>query len=358
MRVHLLSAAEAADVAPFWVALEERVGGGRPAISWTWTDTWLRHYGDTVTPSFALFERGGEPIGAALLVLSRRHRLGVRRLHLGTAGEPVGEGVFVEYNDVLCAPEDRRVVIRALLETIRAEPGWDELHVPGLRPEAAAVLAEELPHEASPQQSWTIRLDPDRTVYDGLKGSVRRLVRQARESLEPAAPEQVVSVLAAREAMDEMALLHQERWNAVGRPGVFASRRLAGFLTDLTEAWLDSGRVLLYRLPDSGGKALGCVVGFVEDDRFLYYQAGFRRFPDNRKRAGLLSHVEFAELCRRRGMREYELLAGDARYKRQLSGGEYNTLYWSSYRRPSIRNSGIDLARRTVAAARRVNRSP
>lgn len=358
MLVHLLPAADIAAVAPFWSALEERVGGGRPAISWTWTHIWLRHYGDVVMPSFALVERGGVPIGAALLVLSRRHRMGVRRLHLGTAGEPPGEGVYVEYNDVLCAPKDRSVVIRALLEVIGREPGWDELHAPGLRPEAAAVLATAIPLEQSTQRSWTIRLDPDRTVYDGLKGSVRRLVRQARESLEPASPEQIVSIPAARETMNEMALLHQKRWTAAGRPGVFASRRLTGFLADLTEAWLDSGRAQIYRLPDSGAKALGCVVGFAEGDRFLYYQAGFQRFPDNRKRAGLLSHVEFAELCRRRGMREYELLAGDAQYKRQLSGGEYNTLYWSHHRRPTVRNSALGMARRTVAAARRVTRSP
>lgn len=354
MRVHLVPASDIALAAPFWTVLEQRCGDGRPAISWAWTSTWLRHYGDAVGARFALVERGGEPIGVALLVASQRRRPGVRRLYLGTAGEPMGEGVFVEYNDVLCAPADRTAVFRAVLEAIRHDPGWDEFDMPGARPEAAAVLARELAVEESPQLSWTMRLRPDQSANDGLKGSVRRLVRQARESLEPAAAERVVDLPAAREAIDEMTLLHQQRWTAAGRPGVFASRRFTGFVADLTEAWLGSGRMQLYRLPDSGGKALGCVVGFVENDRFLYYQAGFQRFPDNHKRAGLLSHVEFAELCRRDGMREYELLCGDARYKRQLSGGEFNTLYWSRHRRPSARNLAMGLARRTRTAVRRV----
>lgn len=344
---------EAAVVAPFWTSLHD--GGVRSlAVSWTWIDAWLRHYGDTVSPSFALVERGGEPIGAALLVVSRRDRLRERRLYLGTAGEPNGEGVFVEYNDVLCAPEDRTDVIGAVLNTVRDEPGWDELHAPGLRPETAELLAQELPVDQSADRSWTIRLDAGTQVYDGLKGSVRRLVRQARESLEPGAAEEVLGAAAARGAMDELARLHQDRWTAAGRPGVFASRRFAGFLGDLTETWADSGRIRYFRLPDSGDKALGYVVGFVEDGRFMFYQSGFRQFPDNRKRAGLLGHVEFAELCRRDGLAEYELLAGDARYKRQLSGGEFNTLYWSRHRRPTLRNVALAAGRRAAAATRRV----
>lgn len=352
--MRLLPAREAAAVAPLWTGLEERFGGGRVGTSWTWTATWLRHYGDAVTSWFALVERAGEPIGVVLLVRSQRSRVGRRRLHLGTAGEPANEGVFVEYNDVLCAPSERAVVVTAVLRAIRHRPGWDELDAPGFTPEAAAALRSALPVEEFPRASWTMRLDPDRPALDGLKGSVRRLVRQARESLDPAAAEQVSDVRAARSAMEEMALLHQRRWNEAGRPGVFASRRLTGFLDDLTEAWLEEGRMLLFRLPDGDGKALGCVVGFVQEDRFMYYQAGFQRYPDNRKRTGLLSHVAFAELCRLRGLREYEFLCGDAQYKRQLSGGEANTLYWSRYRRPTVRNAGYAAVRRAALLARGV----
>jgi hypothetical protein len=34
--------------------------------------------------------------------------LTIRRLHVGTAGEPEGEGVFVEYNGLCALPADRR----------------------------------------------------------------------------------------------------------------------------------------------------------------------------------------------------------------------------------------------------------
>ncbi|MGE0297540.1 GNAT family N-acetyltransferase [Pseudonocardia sp.] len=353
--MHLLPADDAALAAPFWAVIEQRQEVHRPAVSWAWTSAWLRHFGDTVNARFALVERRGEPVAAALLTVSSRSRLGARKLHLGTAGEPAGEGVYVEYNDVLCAPSDRTDVVHTLLHAIREEPGWDELDLPGMRPEAATAIARALPARQTPQASWTMRLQPDQPVLDSLKSPVRRLVRQARESLDPGPAELVRDITLAGEVMDEMALLHQVRWEAAGKPGVLAGKRLRHFLDDLVQEWLPSGRLMLHRLPDPSGKALGCVIGFVEDGRFLYYQAGFQRFPDNRKRAGLLCHVEFAETCRRLGMREYEFLAGDARYKRQLSGDEANTLYWSTWRRPSLRNSALDVARTVRDTARRVS---
>lgn len=356
LRVHLLPARDVALAAPFWAVVEESHGLDRPAVSWTWTSAWLRHFGDTVNARFALVERRGEPVAAALLTVSARNRFGARKLHLGTAGEPAGEGVYVEYNDILCDPDERTAVLRALLRVVREESGWDELDVPGLRPEAATALAGVMSMEQTPQASWTMRLSPDRSVLDALKGSVRRLVRQADESLAPGPAELVTDIGAIGDVMDEMALLHQERWEAAGKPGVLAGRRLRRFLDDLLVEWLPTGKAMLHRLPDSSGKALGSVVGFVEDGRFLYYQAGFQRFPDNHKRTGMLSHVAFAETCRRLGMREYELLAGDARYKRQLSGGEANTLYWGSWRRPSLRNSALEAARTVRDTARRVSR--
>lgn len=319
-------------------------------VSWTWTSTWLRHYGDAVRHRFAVVERGGEPIAAVLLVVSLHgpRVYPLRRLHLGTAGEPAGHTVWVEHNDLLCDPADRGAVARSLLDTIREVGGWDELNIEGFGSEAADALRAVVPFTVREDQSWTIRLRRERSVIDGLSSSTRRLVRQARESLQPAEPELVDGADAGFDLLAELAELHQRRWTSVGEPGAFASPRLSGFLQEIVRAWLPEGRAELFRLRGPEG-TLGCVVGFIENGRFLYYQGGFRQFDDNRKRAGLLCHAMFAEHCRQRGMQEYELLAGDAQYKRQLSSGESNPLVWGWYRRRSLRGGAIAAAR----AARR-----
>jgi CelD/BcsL family acetyltransferase involved in cellulose biosynthesis len=360
VRARLLPLTEVSTVERIWQDLEERVGAGRLAVSWTWTSTWLRHFADTVRPRFAVVERRGSPIAAALVVVSLRGpRVSpVRTLHLGTAGEPAGHTVFVEYNDLLCAPADREPVTASLLEAIRVAGGWDQFCVDGFRPDTTDAMRAVVPFVVRAEQSWTIRLSVERSVLEGLKGSTRRLVRQARESLQPAEPEVADGVDAAVDALAELAELHRRRWNSVGEPGAFASPRRSGFLSDIVRAWLPEGRARLFRLRGPDG-TLGCVLGFVEDGRFLYYQGGFRQFEDNRKRTGLLSHVVFAEDCRRHGLREYELLVGDAQYKRQLSGGEFNSLIWAYYCCPSVRGRVLTAARalRRARAEFRARRS-
>jgi CelD/BcsL family acetyltransferase involved in cellulose biosynthesis len=353
VRIRLVPSSDIATVAQVWNAVDEQAATGTLATSWTWTSTWLRHYGDHVQYQFAVAERGREPIGIALLVLSRRgpRPFPLRSLHLGTAGEPAGHSVSVEYNDLLCAPADRSAVAVALAETIRLLPGWDELGVDGFRPDTARALQARLPFDAREDASWTIRFDPARPVLDGLSASTRRLVRQSSECLEPAEPELAASAEAAADVLAELASLHQRRWVAVGEPGAFASTLRSGFLRDLVAAWQPDGRILLYRLRGREG-TLGCVLGFVENGRFLYYQGGMQQFTSNRKRAGLLCHTVFAEDCRRRGLAEYELLAGDAQYKRQLSGGAANPLVWGRYARPSLRGRAVSGARWARSAAR------
>lgn len=341
-------------IASTWQSLENHVGEGRLPISWSWTSRWIERFGDTVSHRFAVVERAGEPIAAVLLSFARRGP--VRALHLGTAGEPHPK-VFVEYNDLLCAPGDRTAVAAALLHTVRNLPGWDELRLDGFRAEAVRAVQAVLPVDASTDRSWTMRLGP-RPVLDTLSGSTRRLVRQAREALQPDEPEQALDRGTAASMMAELVELHQARWTGAGRTGVFSSARVSGFLHDLVDDWLPAGRIQLHRLTGAEG-TLGCVLGFVENGRFLYYQSGFAHFTDSRKRPGLLCHAMFAEQARLRGLAEYELLAGDAQYKRQLSAGEFNPLVWGRFERPTFYGSSLSTARalRSRFSAWRANRA-
>lgn len=108
-----------------WRELEARVDEPGIAASWDWVGTWLKHYGHEVPHWFAVGTRDGEACGLALVCMSwdGPRPLRVPVLHLGTAGERRGEGVYVVSNRVLSKPDDEPAVAIALVRALRRRRG-------------------------------------------------------------------------------------------------------------------------------------------------------------------------------------------------------------------------------------------
>ena len=107
LSARLLGPSERDAAAGVWAQLVAAGARDGVAGSWDWTSTWLDHFGEVVPHRFAIAERAGEPVGAALVCGPvRRRRAGVplRTVLVGTAGEPEGERVHVEYNRALARP--------------------------------------------------------------------------------------------------------------------------------------------------------------------------------------------------------------------------------------------------------------
>ena len=186
-----------------WLSASERVqrhGFGRArsasrgdalACSWGWTGAWLSHYGEVVPHRFAVGEVDGAPCGIALVtsgVGRRRGPFRVRSVHLGTAGEPPGEGVFVEYNRVLVDAEHRSGFAAALINELRSESDWHELSLDGFAPEEAEpfLVAEPLLEPRRIACSIMNLRDAesgDGNVLTALKSSTRTKVRRSLKAL-------------------------------------------------------------------------------------------------------------------------------------------------------------------------------
>jgi CelD/BcsL family acetyltransferase involved in cellulose biosynthesis len=194
-----------------------------------------------------------------------------------------------------------------------------------------------------------MRLDaigPDDDVASRLSGGARRRARASLRAME--AHGQITVEWATRpdhaqDVLAELMSLHQARWTADGRPGLFAPGRFADVHRELAPELVAAGRAVLFRLRVDGVTA-GCLYHLVDGDRLAFYQSGFARPADNRLRPGLVTHLHCIEEARARGFAVYDFLAGDARYKRDLSDGERET--WRvGLRRPRLRLRAYDAAR-------------
>jgi CelD/BcsL family acetyltransferase involved in cellulose biosynthesis len=336
-------------VPALWAVLEERAEPGL-TCSWAWTETWLRHYGDVVPHSFLLVGSGAEPVALALVTRSARRVAGVplvRRVHLGTAGEPAGESVHVECNRLLALPGARPEAAAAIVRALRALHGWDELSLDGFDPQDAAALTAAGGFEVREQPCPTTDLAAIRgqgaTVLEALSGGVRRRVERALRGLGELETEWAGTPAHGREIYDELVALHQARWRAAGEPGAFASARFRGFHGELIERLTAGGEAILFRVRGDAG-TIACLYALVDRGRVLFYQGGVAQLADNKLRPGLVGHVLLMQACLERGLAEYDFLAGEARYKRELSTTE-RPLTWATARRRGVRSAALGVAR-------------
>ncbi len=362
VRIRLLPPDAIDRVAELWRQTEARCPRVPLAASWTWTATWLQHYGDTVRTRFAIVERGGDPCAVALLGRStlRPGHVPVRALHLGTAGEPAADSVCVEYNDLLCVPGTRETGLRALTTAIAADREWDELRIDGTSDDALGdELARSTPRSRvvrSPHPSWYFDLtrpDADADLASALPSGPRRRLRSSLRAFAARGPltvEWPTERAHARRILDELVDRHQRRWREAGEPGSFSSRRFLGFHREFLRGGVSDGTAAAVRVR-CGDETIGCLYLLCDGDRALFYQSGLATFTDNRLRPGLVAHALAMQACRERGFVAYDFLAGDARYKRDLAT-DRTDLVWTRVQRPRLRLQGLAVARQLRDRAR------
>lgn len=353
LRVRVLEPGERATAADLWQEVEEAHGEAPLAVSWRWTETWLRHYGESVEHRFLVLHDAAAPVAAALVTCDRilARRVSLRRAHVGTAGEPEGASVVVERNALLALPHAREAAAATLAGWLRAAGRHDELVLEGFVPEDAELLARhepglELERRASPVTALAAGED----VLGTLRSGPRRRVRQSLRAFGELQAEWVEDPARAPAVMGELIALHQARWRAAGERGAFADCRFRAFHRAAVARLLPGGEAILFRVTTAGGATVGCLLSYVDRGRVLFYQSGLGAFEHSAQRPGLAVHALCMQACADRGLHTYDFLAGESRYKRELATGE-DELVWASAPRGTPRG-------RVLRAVRRHRREP
>jgi len=365
--IRWLPSSERASAARIWTTLERRLGGSELACSWDWTEVWLAHYGGLVPHRYAVGEVGGRPCGVVLVTQGVGQRYGpfrVRSVHLGTAGEPPGHGVAVEYNRTLVECDHRQAFATALIGELRRDPEWHEFVLDGFEPCAAEPFLRAEPllkprAEVCPVAELRRAEAADGDVLQMLSSATRRKVRRSLDALGQVQTEWADTPEHALDILQELESLHQRRWVSAGEPGVFSSRVFAGFHRDLVRRLVPRDSVILFRVRSQSG-TVGCLYHLVEHRRVLFYQSGLASYDDRRISPGFVAFTLCMQECLERGYEEYDFLAEESRYKRELSTTT-RELVWATGRRPALRWKLVQrlaaVKRRTRSLATRPKRS-
>ncbi|MDA1015730.1 MAG: GNAT family N-acetyltransferase [Planctomycetota bacterium] len=353
LALEILGSTERERALTIWRQLESQRPLSRLACSSDWTRIWLDHYGDAIQHRFIIAKQLETPVGVVLVTHGVDQFDGPFRIqtrHLGTAGEPDSDSVCVEYNDIMVQPEHRDAFFALLLNHIRRERAWDQLCLDGFARDdlPSMIRSPDFTPRAFESMYFDLRKARDSAVEPlALLGkSTKKSIRRTRNAIGNIHVEWADDVVSALDCFEELVELHQARWQSQGKPGVYASKRFAGFHRDLISELVESGRIALVRVVGNG-TTIGCGQYLVERRRLLFYQGGWAQLGHNIN-PGLLFHYECIEAAMQRGYDAYDFMKGGARYKQSLST-DSETLVWAQHRRPRLKFLATRLARHLKA---------
>lgn len=347
LRLLLLGATDRGAAMLHWRKIEASLSNRRLMCSSTWTETWLNHYGALVPHRFVIAHRNGIACGIALLTYGALQHDGPFQLdtwHVGTAGEPDADSVCIEYNSLLVRPEDRTEFFRQILGWIDTQLAGDQTHLDGFTFDDIAPLLADHPSALvtrSPSPYFDLRAAREANVepIELLGRRTRAKLRRSMRQLGQPTGEWASTAERAEEMLHRMIERHQARWNAVGQPGSYASRRFREFHIDLVHRLVPIGAMGMYRVMSPVG-ILGCAQVLIDDNRALLYQSGWTAQPGDVSPGLLVDYLCMAE-CQRRGLDQFDFMAGESDYKRHLSTHEAE-LAWVTWRRPRLKFAVLD----------------
>jgi CelD/BcsL family acetyltransferase involved in cellulose biosynthesis len=322
-----------------WSALLADCDASSPAMSPLWIGAWWRVFGRQGGRELraAVFRHRGRLVGLAPLAARRvrpRPGLSARVLELIPSGEEEADEIASDYLAVLAARGfEQRVVDAFVAELVSGGLGrWDELLLPRMSTDSVTVPLLDAALDDAGYRDFELATGspyiPLPATWDEylarLSGSRRRLVRSSLRAFEawcggrwtlraartPAELDEGVHVL--RE-------LHQARWREAGKPGVFASPHFSAFHAEVMPGLLARGELELLWLCDARDRPVAAVYNIVWGGSVHFYQGGRRMDLPRELRPGVVLHALAIRRAIELGRREYDLLAGNSRYKQELA---------------------------------------
>jgi CelD/BcsL family acetyltransferase involved in cellulose biosynthesis len=274
----------------------------------------------------------GTIVGLGLLGERRERRRGVivsNTARLTEVGVRPYDSLVIEHNGILAdqrlASSVRSRCVQWLAAAVR-DGRWDELHLPGVRPDYADGAA------GAGVAVQTRRLAPSYYVdlaelrergadhVDALRRNSRKELRRSLRLYEKRGPLAVTiasSVAEAKQYFDELRLLQAARWRGRSQQSGFASPFARAFHHDLIETRHDAGEIQLMRVT-AGAHLVGYLYNFVYRGHVYVYQFGLSYELGRAYRPGYVSHCLAVRYNLQQGRLKYDFLFGDEAYKRSL----------------------------------------
>jgi CelD/BcsL family acetyltransferase involved in cellulose biosynthesis len=303
-------------------------------LSWPWISTWLHCIQPAVSPLLLTVSSEGKTVASAIIVKRTvwRHKLlPVQTWVLNATGDRRFDTICTEHNGLLASAQHERKAWEEVLDHFSTqETDWDEFHLDGVAPWLAdAWAARGMPIRLSRHDVGRfvdldcVRATENRSCIGLLAPRVRTRLRHTIAAVERRFGALVVSEATtaeeARSFFSELKDLHIKRWGDQPHGDAFDQPFFERFHHELIARCFEEGLLQLARV-QAGSVNLGLLYNFVFQGRVSFYQSGINYAAAERGESiGLLVHTLVIDRNAQQGQAIYDMLAGEAQYKRALA---------------------------------------
>lgn len=320
--------------------------------SWGWIGNWVDALPPHVRPRVFEVRLDDRVVGLALLGHQTvwRHRiLPSNALFVSETGDPEFDCLTVEHNGFLVDRASSATTVReATSGLVKLKLPWDELFLSGI----ARKDVEDYVHGArSAGLCAVVNVEkPDHFVdcegirqsggdyLDALSRNTRYQIRRAMRAYEEHAPltfHVAQTLEQAKTYFENLRRIHQQYWVSKGLKGAFGSSFTVDLHRNLVCTRFPKGEIQLAEIC-VGAAPIGYLYNFVWNGVVSNYQSAFVYDRDGRLKPGLVSHCCAIQYNIKAGMKTYDLLMGNQRFKQNLATGR-DEMAWIVLQKPRIR---------------------
>jgi len=361
LNVQISPLAHVSELEEKWRSLEKRAE--RPFfLSWTWIGSWLETFAERPW-LVEVKDASGGVVGLGLFCENKETRAKViraRQLRLHETGNPDHDVITVEYNTLLTEPGMEQAVWFAAISALQGPgaPGWDELIIGGGSSDSEDLFSQlglTLRRRAEAGSAYVDLAALREAGAEDAEGYVATLGKSTRSQIRrsmklyrergPLSIDVAGSYGEAEQFIAELAPLHEAKWNAVGKLGATQKADYMRFHRHMMQraysGEVDNGvEVLRAR---AGDHVFGYVYNFIDRGTVYFYLSGFAFEEDNRLKPGLVTHALAIEYHLKNGMKSYDFMGGDNRYKTSMGQPGPDIVSYALQRRtlPMVMEGGL-----------------
>lgn len=306
-------------------------------LTWEWSTVWWQVFGKSEGVLHVLCVRDGHRlVGIAPFYVQTVFKYGivpVRILRFLGTGECEEDEVASEYQDVIARKGMEQPVTRLVWSYLRTRFVADEFVFNDVLPESLVSSVWSLSGQAASTcfdqfvgVRYSVELPGTWDAYLGMldSGSAKRIPYKKRK-FERAGKVELRTVDAVEhldEAFDNLVRLHNVRWTARGKRGVFASSRFLDFHKRLARLLLPLD-MLRFRFLYLDDVPVAALYNFLHRGTEYFYQGGFDSSSMAKYSPGVLAHVYAIADAIRTGTTRYDFMKGGVdSYKTEFGCGE------------------------------------